>query len=367
MAQKTNGLSREMIIHPGETLKEVLEDRGMPQLELAQRTGMSPKHISTVINGEKDISVAFARKLAYALGIEAAFWINLQTNYDKEILEYEDLNSISEEEATVAKSLKEVNTYLTTQKLLSVVSGIPAKIIELRKLLGVSNLMNIRTLTYNGAYRAQLSVSIIPEVLFAWQRICELETEKIEVTEQEDTEQKKKLRELLPQIKNCMFSAQNNCMRKLSSLFASCGIAFAVIPAFAGAPVQGFLKRTEQGKTLLCMTLRKKRADIFWFTLFHEIGHVLNGDGRQRFIDFESEPGEIETKADTFAENQLLDKDAYAAFVKSADYSETAINQFAKKQQVLPFIVIGRLQKDGKLRWSDMAEEIVWYERNVSR
>ena len=68
------GLSSDYIIHPGETLAEVLEDREMTQRELAVRTGMTEKHISTVIHGQKGISVAFARKLEYALGIEAVFW-----------------------------------------------------------------------------------------------------------------------------------------------------------------------------------------------------------------------------------------------------------------------------------------------------
>ena len=227
-------------------------------------------------------------------------------------------------------------------KFLTGALHIPAKIVELRNLFGVSNLTNIRSLTYSGVYRAQQTVSVVPEVLFAWQRICELETEKTAVTGQEESEQKEKLRELLSQIKACMFLPQNSCMQKLAALFASCGIAFTVVSAFTGAPVQGFIKRTEQGKTLLCMTLRKKKADIFWFTLFHEIGHILNGDGHRRFIDFESESGEAELKADTFAANQLLDKNEYAAFVKTADYSVPAINQFAKKQQVLPCIVIGK-------------------------
>lgn len=43
-----SGLSREMIIHPGETLKEILEEREMSLQELALRTGVTPKHISTV-------------------------------------------------------------------------------------------------------------------------------------------------------------------------------------------------------------------------------------------------------------------------------------------------------------------------------
>ena len=81
---KTIGLSRDFIIHPGETLAEVLEDREMTQKELSIRTGISEKHISTVINGQKNISSSFAKKLEYALGIETEFWMNLQANYERE-------------------------------------------------------------------------------------------------------------------------------------------------------------------------------------------------------------------------------------------------------------------------------------------
>ena len=52
MAEKMNGLSLDFIIHPGETLKEVLEEKQMSQEELAIRTGFSPKHVSEVVNGK---------------------------------------------------------------------------------------------------------------------------------------------------------------------------------------------------------------------------------------------------------------------------------------------------------------------------
>lgn len=88
MVEKKIGLSHNFIIHPGETIAEFLEERNMSQKELAIRCGVSEKHISTVISGQKNISVDFAKKLEYAFGIDAIFWINLQTNYDKELLEY---------------------------------------------------------------------------------------------------------------------------------------------------------------------------------------------------------------------------------------------------------------------------------------
>lgn len=83
--EKLVGLSRDYIIHPGETLAEVLKDREMAPKELAIRTGVTEQYISAIIRGQEDISAAFAGKLEYALGIEASFWVYLQENYDREL------------------------------------------------------------------------------------------------------------------------------------------------------------------------------------------------------------------------------------------------------------------------------------------
>ena len=82
--QNIIGLSSDFIIHPGETLVEVLKDRKMSQKELAIRTRMTEKYISAVINGQENISSSFANKLEYVLGIEKEFWMNLQANYERE-------------------------------------------------------------------------------------------------------------------------------------------------------------------------------------------------------------------------------------------------------------------------------------------
>lgn len=79
---------------------------------------------------------------------------------------------------------------------------------------------------------------------------------------------------------------------------------------------KGFIKHTERGQLILCMTIRQSRVDIFWFTLFHEIAHVLNDDADERFVDFSSIKTEIEARADEFARDTLLDKNAYKKFLE---------------------------------------------------
>ena len=66
MAVKMNGLSLELLSHPGETLNEVLESNNMSQKELAARIGISTKHINQIISGQVKISpeTAFMAQLA---------------------------------------------------------------------------------------------------------------------------------------------------------------------------------------------------------------------------------------------------------------------------------------------------------------
>lgn len=352
MAKEKNvvGLSRDYIIHPGETLAEVIEDREMTQRELAVRTGMTEKHISTVIHGQKSISAAFAKKLEYALGIEASFWMNLQAGYDRELLDFEEVNNITGEELGVLKNLKEVIEVWTAFGWLDSGANAPAMVLDLRRLFGISNLLDTPKISYAAAYRAQSkNANVDPYVLFAWQRMCELLTKNIEIADRVDVE---KLRNKIPAIKQVMFMKANQIQKKLSDIFAECGIAFRIVPNFTGAPVQGFIKKTEDGALILCMTLRQKFADIFWFTLFHEIAHILNGDTKHEFIDFDSVSGDMEAKADSMAGEFLIDAKAYRAFIVSEGYRRVSgIERFADSQNVKAYIVQGRLMKEKLIPW----------------
>lgn len=78
--------SNELIIHPGESLFAVLQDRNLTLKELALKTGFSEKHLSLVISGEKDISAKLANKLESALCIPTSFWRNLQKQYVLEVV-----------------------------------------------------------------------------------------------------------------------------------------------------------------------------------------------------------------------------------------------------------------------------------------
>ncbi len=82
--------SNDMIIHPGETLKEVMEDRNISAKSLAQSTGFTQNYISAVLNCKENISADFARKLEDALNIDTDFWMKLQELYNDELKAFEE-------------------------------------------------------------------------------------------------------------------------------------------------------------------------------------------------------------------------------------------------------------------------------------
>lgn len=341
--EKLTGLFPELIIHPGETLKELLEDKKMSQEELAIRTEYSAKHISEVISGKKDISSKFANALEYVFGISTEFWLNLQGIYDYEILELQKMNNIKDEELDVLKELKDVIKYCEKNKIIAVSLNKSKTLLNMRKFLNVNNLLSIPKLPLQQvAFRGSKKIKVNVNVLYAWKRICEYLTDKINITNEFS---KEKLIKNFENIKNTMFMSPNKMINELKKIFAECGIAFEIVHNFVGAPIQGYIQK-RKNKIILCMTIRQSFSDIFWFTLFHEIGHLLNEDFKEQYIDYSFIESEVEKKADLFARNILINENDYQNFIKNKKFNINAIKEFAKLQKIKPGIVIGRLQND---------------------
>ena len=95
MKESERSTTREMIIHPGETLEEVMEDRNISVEELAKSTGFTPTYIKAVLNSKENFSNDFTRKLENILNIDADFWMKLNELYNDELKIFEESHSAS--------------------------------------------------------------------------------------------------------------------------------------------------------------------------------------------------------------------------------------------------------------------------------
>ncbi|MGV8145457.1 MAG: HigA family addiction module antitoxin [Alkaliphilus sp.] len=363
MAKNMNGLSYDLIIHPGETLKELLDENKMSQRELAIRTDVTEKHIRNIVNCQKPISVNVAKKMEYALEIDASFWVNLQANYDKELMDFEEINGITEDERKTFKKLRDIVEYFKQEEMLERGSNDSVDLINFRKKMNVSNLERLPDILQTGAYRVASATNVDKHILFAWLKMCDIITSKIEINTQLDVDG---LKSKIHVIKDLMFKDASNLQSKLIGYFAECGIKFSIVKHFKGAPVQGVIKKNEDGSISLIMTIIQKFADIFWFTLFHEIAHIINRDVKNRLVDYisVSTDCEIEKIADEFARNTLISSKEYDLFVSKQDFLLSSIDNFCQENRIPNYILIGRLQKDKYIPYNWYSAEKVRYERN---
>lgn len=354
MAVQKTGISHDFIIHPGETIADVLEEREITQAELAARTGVSAAYVSNVIAGKKDISANFAMGLEYALNIPKSFWLNLQANYDAELLELNEAQTIVEEERTAREELKEVVKYLRERGIIPIKEKKDESILSLRKALQISNIANLKDMIPSGAFRMAASTTVNPYVLGAWIRLCQIAENNKSVATQFDVN---KVDDLIAEIKQVMLYTHDNIQEALKLIMGKYGIDFSVVVNFRGAPVQGYISQKNDKTYQMVLTIRGSFADIFWFSLFHELGHIVNGDVSKsaRFID-DGIDVDKETAADQFAGNKLLDKNSYIAFIKKGNFSIEAIKKYAFSQKVMPYVVIGRLQKERYLDYCCFSE-----------
>ena len=90
------------LIHPGKKIEKLLIKNNISQRDLAIRTNVTEKHISTIISGERDISLAYSKKLEYVFNdTEEGYFYNLQLAFDKQKQIKEEKNGITENEKNI--------------------------------------------------------------------------------------------------------------------------------------------------------------------------------------------------------------------------------------------------------------------------
>lgn len=135
-------------------------------------------------------------------------------------------------------------------------------------------------------------------------------------------------------------------VESLVRICGDAGVAVVFAPAPDGARVCGATRWLTGDKALIQLSLRYKTDDQLWFTIFHELGHVLLHGKKGEYIDFERpvEKTELEKEADRFAAQALIDQKSLNEFSQRGDFTAATIKTFAEAQGVAPGIVVGQLQ-----------------------
>lgn len=357
----TNAFEPDYAVIPGKTLAETLDSTGMTQSELAERTGLARKTINGIINGCEPITPDTAIQLEKVFRIPAQFWINLQNNYEEAIARLREkerltkyLNWIKEEEIPYKELIR--------RKAIAAIKDPMAQLTAVLTFFGVASPEEYQTIWSSTqevySFRKSNKHHVSFGAVSAWLRLGELEAAQIECLPFDKT----KCEEALAFLRNVVSENIVDNQHRLRDRLAACGVALVFVPGITGAPIYGATRWLAPNKAILQMSLRGKDDGNFWFTLFHELGHILLHGKKDIFLEVDmGETTEKEKAADDFARNRLIPAKAYRAFIgehgggnqpESLRLNKVAICAFAAQVKVSPGVIVGRLQREGWLSYS---------------
>jgi len=333
--------ARELLVKPGDTILDTIKHLKLSQVDLAARMDITPPKVNDLISGKEPISIKTAIKLEKVLNISKQFWLNSELSYRDELsrIEQEEFLEQCVEwlKEQPYKELRQYN-YIKSDRI----GGGMAE--ELLKFYAVANPKAWEEVYidhhFNTSYRKSNTHSTSLPGIAAWLRIGEIEMQKMRLPEFN----KALFKKALEKIKKIVKDQPSDFDKKLLTICAGVGVAIVYTPCLPKAPVSG-ATRWRGDNPLIQISDRYKTNDTFWFTFFHEAGHVILHGKKETFIDhfdgFKTVP-EKEKEADDFACDHLLPKNALDELPGEIDHDD--IIKLAAKYKTHPAIIVGRLQ-----------------------
>ena len=345
MASKKNQYHPQISFHPGETLAEKLEELGMGPKEFAIRSGKPEKTVIAILKSKSSITPEMAVQFEHVLKIPAHFWLNMQRSYDEYIARQERQDLLAES-TNWARNFP--ITDMVKKGWLPAKTTIEEKTSELLAFFSISNHNAWEDYYFKQqlkvAFRISLAHTKEPYAISAWLRKGELQAAELPTKLYENRD----FKESLPKIKSIMAKHSDNFFRQLQQVCLESGVKVVHTPCINKAPINGST-RWINDTPLIQLTGRYKRYDNFWFTFFHEAGHILLHGKKDIFlenIDYSERDKQKEKEADNFAIKWTLSKEEQAEILQRFRITIEDVIEFAEKFNTHPSIIIGRLQHE---------------------
>jgi addiction module HigA family antidote len=349
MAEMLNQYEPDRVSAPGETLLESIEALGMSQAELAERLGRPKKTINEIVQAKAAITPETALELEAVLGIPAAFWMAREARY-RESLARRD------EEAWLATETAWARRFpVRIMAARGWIADSASRVDSVRELLRFFAVASPQaweeTWTRREvAYRCSSKQRGDRHAIAVWLRRGEIEGQRAECAPYDAERFKRSLGEA----RSLTNEPPDEFQPRLTALFAAAGVAVAWVPEIPRAPISGVTRWLTPERALIQVSLRYKTDDQLWFSIFHEAAHVLKHPRKLVFIEDGDQESDEEREANAFAAATLIPGHALAGFgAEPGRVSLAAVREFARQVGVAPGIVVGRLQHDGVLPFTD--------------
>jgi HTH-type transcriptional regulator / antitoxin HigA len=345
---------------PGEYIREELDARGWSQLDLADILGRPPQAVNEIINGKRSVTPDTARALGEAFGTSAQLWMNLESAYQ--------LARLDAPQGGVHRKAKlyQFAPVSEMQKRGWIEKTSNLDVLESQ----VLNFYSIKTLDepikFLHAARKSTDYGSLTVSQRAW--LCRVKR-MAEAVQVQGTFGVGKSQALLRDLS--ALKAEPEETRHVSKVLNSYGVRFLVLEPLGSSKIDGVCLWLTRKEPVIALSLRYDRIDWFWHTLMHECQHLIKGDGLEaptvdtQLVGSDAQPqvekNTTEAEADRFAASFLIEPSEMTSFIARVHplYSRTKIAGFAKRIGVHPGIVVGQLQRQGRIPYSHSRNMLV--------
>lgn len=290
----------QSVPHPGETLAEKLEEMKMGPKEFALRTGKPEKTIIAIVKGKSSITSDMAVQFEYVTKIPAKFWMNHQQGYDEYL-------SRKKRQKVVQEALAWVNKFPLAEMIkkgwLPPSPTIEEKTMEMLAFFGFANHTAWEDYYFHQqlkvAFRISLAQTNESYAISAWLRKGELQAAELEAKEYSE----KKFKDALTELKSIMVNHPADFFNPLQLICLEAGVKVVHVPCLNNAPIYGSTRWLNDTPFIQISDFHQ-HIDRFWFTFFHEAGHILLHGKKEVFLenlDYANKDLEKEQEADAFA------------------------------------------------------------------
>jgi len=362
MEQNKYPYKPDRISPPGDTLLELLEEKEMLQVDLARRIGRPVKTINEIIKGKAAITSETAIQLERALGVSAEFWNKREANYRAYIASQKELDRLNVQKGWIKQfPIKE----MIKRGWLQCSDDITDQMINLLNFFGVATPdqwtdgWTKRKLAFRKAANVNNNIGAIS----VWLRQGEIIGHNIHC----QPFNKELLLSSINQIRQLTLEQEPSVfIPQLQALCSACGVAVVFVKPFQNVPVYGASYWLSPDKALIQLSLRGKTADILWFTIFHELGHIIKHSKKEFFIEIDDKSGfksSDEAEADQYASETLVPSACLDKWLaETHTLTVASILAFSEMIHILPCIVLGRLQYLKRVKYSTFNELKIRYD-----
>ncbi len=350
--------------HPGNLIESEINARGWSQSDLAKMIEKPVSVVSDIINGKRNLTVELAYLFSLVLDISFDLLIKIDAYnqvYDTH-MELEKKNKIE-----AMKTLGKLNTIapvrlMEKNKWIKKTKDLNNLKEEIMDFYGIDELVDdVADLKLNPSYRKSDYGYVNEVAVTAWSYRVNNLAEKIRVPEFSKDNIKDNIKKLVS------LSKEVTNVSKVKDFLAGLGVKLVYQKHLPGTKIDGATFWDENGNPVIGMTLRYNRIDYYWFTLLHEIGHIMTGKDKSAIVDIDMKFDETpeEKKANDYAVKKLIDEKIVEKKLKGEKITRKKILEIAEETGVHEAIIVGHLQYEQVIPYSYFRNLLEGYRKYV--